>query len=78
MFFAARTFIQKLGTTLGVAVMASLTSYGETGIRMSAGEENSRRYTSFRGPLQLLSKSAMDKFTLARYLSEFRLGVSSY
>eukprot|EP00967_Tisochrysis_lutea_P158143 scaffold322527_cov33-Tisochrysis_lutea.AAC.3 len=29
MFFAARTFIQKLGTTIGVAVMASLTSYGE-------------------------------------------------
>mmetsp|Transcript_3330 Transcript_3330/g.10191 ORF Transcript_3330/g.10191 Transcript_3330/m.10191 type:complete len:242 (-) Transcript_3330:762-1487(-) len=36
MFFAARTFIQKLGTTIGVAVMASLTSYGELGIRMSA------------------------------------------
>lgn len=31
MFFAGRTFIQKLGTTIGVALMASLTSYGARG-----------------------------------------------
>lgn len=36
MFFAARTLVQKMGTTLGVMAMASLSSYGELGIRLSA------------------------------------------